>query len=49
MFNAAKSALFKEILEVTNGMHNDTWFKGGADYNLGIKRFMERANSESRE
>ena len=37
LFEAAKNAEFKHYYEVENGMHNDTWFKGGEEY---VNRFV---------
>ena len=43
LYEAAKSAAFKQIYQVPNGMHNDTWFKGGKDYIYAIKDFIDKA------
>lgn len=43
LHEAATSALFKQIYQVTGGMHNDTWFKGGKDYIYAIKDFIDKA------
>lgn len=43
LFEAAKSAAFKQMYQVHGGMHNDTWFKGGKDYIYAIKDFIDKA------
>ncbi len=43
LYDAATSSVHKQIHTVLNGMHNDTWFKGGKDYLYAIKDFMEKA------
>jgi len=40
LFDLAKAAEFKEFLPIETGMHNDTWFKGGEDYNGTLNLFL---------
>jgi abhydrolase domain-containing protein 13 len=43
LFQAAVNAPFKHMHQVTGGMHNDTWLKGGKDYIYALKDFIDKA------
>jgi fermentation-respiration switch protein FrsA (DUF1100 family) len=43
LHDAATGAESRDFFEVVGGMHNDTWFKGGKDYNDTVAKFLEKA------
>lgn len=45
LVEAASNALFREVVIVEDGMHNDTWMKGGDEYWDAWTGFIERALS----
>ena len=46
LYDAAQSAMFKEIFTAAKGSHNDTWAAEMGNYLRRMKEFMDRANSE---
>ena len=43
LYEAAVVAPFKQMHQVPDGMHNDTWLKGGKDYIYALKDFIDKA------
>ena len=46
LYDAAKSAKFKELHEVENGDHNRTWQQGGEPYVDSFRKFFEKAEKQ---
>ena len=42
LYAKSNNASFKELLEVENGTHNDTWFEGGMDYIKKLEKFIQK-------
>lgn len=46
LFKASTAAAFKQIVEVENGTHNETWSLGEEKYFSGLKEFMDKCLAE---
>lgn len=46
LYSKAKKARFKDILEVKDGDHNNTWRIGGKEYIRCLKSFLHRCEHE---
>ena len=47
LYDTATAAKFKQLLEIPNGCHNQTWLKGGDEYFVALKGFFERCEKEN--
>jgi len=46
LFDASTAAAWKQIVEIENGTHNETWSLGEEKYFSGLKEFMDRCLTE---
>ena len=46
LYSKAKKARFKDILEVKDGDHNNTWRIGGKEYIRSLKSFLHRCEHD---
>ena len=43
LFDTATRCISKQLFVVPGGRHNDTWLRGGKEYSMALRDFMDKA------